>query len=110
MHSGETPHPTRQLSGVELQTNLRRRLDKRRKKRGEGSWAGKATLIGFEVDTANMMVQLPDEKIQQARSLVLSVELAPGNYAVTIKTLQHLRGLCASVNMQYFLAMSVPAS
>ena len=41
-----------------------------------------------------MTAQLPDGEIQQARSLVLSTEWSPWNYAVTIKTLQHLRGLC----------------
>lgn len=64
------------------------------KKREEGSWSETATLLGFEVDTNRMTVKLPDEKVQQARSSVLSTELSPGNYAVTIKTLQHLRGLC----------------
>ena len=57
-------------------------------------WTEKATLLGFEIDTSSMNVQPPDEKIQQSRVLVLSMELSPGNYGVAVKTLQQLRGLC----------------
>ena len=42
-----------------------------------------------------MAINLPAEKVEQARSLVLSDELTPGNYGLSIKTLQQLRGLCA---------------
>ena len=65
------------------------------KKNIEGRWSQKHTLLGFEVDTDNMRIQLPDGKIQQARSLVVSHELAPGNYGIFVKTSQQLRGLCA---------------
>ena len=65
-----------------------------RSKRDGGLWSEQATLIGFHLDTEAMAAQLPEEKIQQSRTLVLSMELAPGNYGVTAKTLHHLRGLC----------------
>ena len=32
--------------------------------------------------------------MEQARSLILSNELTPGNYGITLKTLQQVRGLC----------------
>ena len=63
------------------------------KKRDEGCWAETSALLGFEVDTSNMSVRLPDEKVQQARALVMSEELTPGNYGVAVKTMQRLRGL-----------------
>ena len=65
------------------------------KKRIEGNWSQTATLLGFEINTAEMSAQLPAEKIEQARVLVLTDELAPVNYGVTVKTLKQLRGLCA---------------
>ena len=64
------------------------------KKKLEGQWSQRHTLLGFYVDTETMLIKLPEEKIQQARSLVLSAELSPGNYGVSVKTLQQLRGLC----------------
>ena len=65
------------------------------KKRIEGQWPQKATMLGFEINKDDMAVQLHAAKIQQARTLVLGKELAPENYGVTVKTLQHLRGLRA---------------
>ena len=63
------------------------------KKNIEGHWSQKHTLLGFVVDTDTMMIKLPDGKVQQASSLVLIPELAPGNYGICVKTLQQLRGL-----------------
>ena len=64
------------------------------KKGPECHWSQKHTLLGFEVDAETMTIKLPDEKIQQEGSLVLSAELMPGNYGIIAKTLQQLRGLC----------------
>ena len=60
----------------------------------EGHWSQHQTLLGFEFNTDEMAIRLPEEKAEQARSLILSPELSPGNYAISIKTLQHLRGMC----------------
>ena len=64
------------------------------KKELEGQWAQRATLLGFEVNTETMTAQLPGEKVQQARTLVLGSELSPCNYGVAVRTLHRLRGLC----------------
>ena len=53
----------------------------------------KATLLGFEINTEDISVQLHEAKIQQARTLVLRTDLAPGNNGAAVATLQHLRGL-----------------
>ena len=47
------------------------------KKDLEGHWSQHQTLLGFEVNTDLMMSRLPEEKVEQARSLILSNELSP---------------------------------
>ena len=64
------------------------------KKSLEGHWSQHQTLLGFEVNTELMMIRLPEEKVEQSRSLILSNEINPGNYAIPLKTPQQLRGLC----------------
>ena len=64
------------------------------KKGIEGNLPQKHTLLGFEVDTESMMINLPAGKLEQSRSLVLIEELTPVNYGISVKTLQQLRGLC----------------
>ena len=64
------------------------------KKRAGGNWSQKATLLGFEINTEEMSGQLHAERIEQARVLILSQEMSPGNYGVAVKTSQQLRGLC----------------
>ena len=83
------------MLGVGLHANTRRRFDKFRQETSGWKLGSKADLLGFEINTEEMSVQLPSEKIEQARVLVLSQELSPGNYGVAVKTSQQLRGLCA---------------
>ena len=64
------------------------------KKGLDGQWSQQATLLGFEINKETLTVQLRDEKVQQARTLVLCSEPSPGNYGVTVETFQRLRGLC----------------
>ena len=94
MPVGEPTQRMRYLLGMVLQTSVRGGFDKYREKSIEGHWSQHQTLLGSEVNTELMMIRLTEEKFEQARSLILSNELAPGKYDIPLKRLQQLRGLC----------------
>ena len=58
----------------------------------EGHWAMQHVLLGFEVDVNLGKINLPDEKVEGARRLILQEIYDPGCKIVTVKAMLELRG------------------
>ena len=58
----------------------------------EGNWGTKRTLIGFDVDSYEMTVQLHEAKIAGARVLCEQLQLLYPSRAIDLQTIQKLRG------------------
>ena len=59
----------------------------------EGVWSTKALVLGFEIDTEEMIIRVPSAKVQGAADFILPDTFQEGVAPLTVKTLQVLRGL-----------------
>ena len=59
----------------------------------EGIWSQEQIMMGFEINTEDYTIALPDAKIEGARLFVVSDTYIPGTMQMEIKEIQVLRGL-----------------
>ena len=59
----------------------------------EGTWQGKQTMIGYELDTETFTIALPRAKIEGARTFVQGDHFVPGSIQLRAQDVQISRGL-----------------